>query len=151
MGNSYLKIQSMNSLKEYIKETGWAKLIEVMNIVNGVLIVPIGILVIIFGINFGRNGEIANILGGVVSIVGGILVILMGIWSIIAGIKLWRGAKNLENYTNTEKEEDLKEALKNLLSYFTWYGRVDVLGLVILAIALILLLRIGIHSMSGLK
>ena len=132
----------MNSLKEYIKGTGWVKFIEVMNIVNGVLIVPIGILAIIFGINLGRNGEIANILGGVVSIVGGILVILTGMLTIIAGIKLWRGAKNLENYKNTEKEEDLKEALKNLSGYFTWYGRMDVVGWAILAIVLILVLMI---------
>jgi len=145
----------MNSLKEYIKGTGWAKFIEVMNIVNGVLIVPIGILAIIFGINLGRNGEIANILGGVVSIVGGILVILTGMLTIIAGIKLWRGAKNLENYTNTKKEEDLEEALKNLLSYFKWMGWISIVGFAILVIVIgaILVLMIGwigMSSMSGL-
>jgi hypothetical protein len=144
----------MNSLKEYIKGTGWVKFIAVMNIGSGALSIPIGILVIILGIYLWGNREIdreiANILGAFLSIVG-VIVIPIGISTIIAGIKLWRGAKNLENYKNTEKEEDLKEALKNLLSYFTWYSRVDVLGLAILAIVLILLLRIGIHSMSGLK
>ena len=144
----------MNSLKEYIKGTGWVKFIAVMSIGSGVLSIPIGILVIILGIYLWGNREIdreiANILGAFLSIVG-VIVIPIGISTIIAGIKLWRGAKNLENYKNTEKEEDLKEALKNLLSYFTWYSRVDVLGLAILAIVLILLLRIGIHSMSGLK
>ena len=140
----------MNSLKEYIKGTGWVKFIAVMSIGSGALSIPIGILVIILGIYLWGNREIANILGAFLSIVG-VIVIPIGISTIIAGIKLWRGAKNLENYKNTEKEEDLKEALKNLLSYFTWYGRVDVLGLAILAIVLILLLRIGIHSMSGLK
>jgi hypothetical protein len=144
----------MNSLKEYIKGTGWVKFIAVMSIGSGALSIPIGILVIILGIYLWGNREIdreiANILGAFLSIVG-VIVIPIGISTIIAGIKLWRGAKNLENYKNTEKEEDLKEALKNLLSYFTWYSRVDVLGLAILAIVLILLLRIGIHSMSGLK
>ncbi|MCC6012699.1 DUF5362 domain-containing protein, partial [Candidatus Caldipriscus sp.] len=134
----------------YIKGTGWVKFIAVMSIGSGALSIPIGILVIILGIYLWGNREIANILGAFLSIVG-VIVIPIGISTIIAGIKLWRGAKNLENYKNTEKEEDLKEALKNLLSYFTWYGRVDVLGLAILAIVLILLLRIGIHSMSGLK
>ncbi len=130
----------MNSLKEYIKGTGWVKFMAVMNIVGGVLSVPIGILVIILGINLWGTGEIANKLGAVVSIVVGIFVIPTAILLIIAGIKLWRGAKNLENYKNTEKEEDLKEALKNLLSYFTWMGWMDVVGLAILVFALIVTL-----------
>jgi hypothetical protein len=110
----------MNSLKGYIKGTGWAKLIAVMNIVGGALSIPIGIL------------------------------------AIIAGIKLWNTANNLENYKNTEKEEDLKEALKNLSDYFTWYGWMSALSLVILALVLIAILvlmivGIGISSMSGLE
>jgi CHASE3 domain sensor protein len=40
----------MNGLKGYIKGTGWAKLIAVMNIVGGALSIPIGILLIIAGI-----------------------------------------------------------------------------------------------------
>ena len=148
----------MNRLEEYIKGTGWAKFIAVMNIVGGVLSVPIGIFLIILGIYLWGNREIANILGAVSSIVGGI-VIPTAILSIIVGIKLWRNSKNLENYKNSEKEEDLKEALKNLSGYFTWYGRMDVLGLAILAIVLgaILVPMIGwivmpmrIQGMSGL-
>ncbi len=143
----------MNRLTEYIKGTGWAKFIAVMSILSGVLSIPIGILVIILGIYLWGNREIdreiANILGAVSSIVG-VIVIPTAILSIISSIKLWRSAKDLENYKNTEKEEDLKEALKNLSGYFTWYGRVDVLVLAILAMVLILVLmivRIGIPSM----
>jgi hypothetical protein len=111
----------MNSLKEYIKGTGWAKLIAVMDIVGGVLSIPIGIL------------------------------------AIIAGIKLWSTANNLESYTNTEKEEDLKEAIKNLSDYFTWIGWANVASLAILAIVLIAISLlgvmgwIGILSISGLE
>jgi uncharacterized membrane protein YidH (DUF202 family) len=111
----------MNSLRGYIKGTGWAKLIAVMNIVSGALSIPIGIL------------------------------------AIIAGIKLWGTANNLENYKNTEKEEDLKEALKNLSDYFTWMGWMNVVGLAILVLVLIAILvffmivGIGISSMSGLE
>ncbi|MFZ8825575.1 MAG: DUF5362 family protein [Candidatus Caldipriscus sp.] len=109
----------MNSLKEYIKGTGWAKLIAVMNILSGALSIPIGIL------------------------------------AIIAGIKLWNTANNLENYKNTGKEEDLKEALKNLSDYLTWYGWMIALSLAILALVLIAILVlmigwIGMSSMSGL-
>jgi len=130
----------MNGLKGYIKGTGWEKFTAVMSIVGGVLSVPSGILVIILGINLWGTEEIANKLGAVVSIVAGISVIPIGIWSIIAGIKLWRGAKNLENYKSTEKEEDLKEALKNLSDFFTWIGWMNVLGLAILVFALIVIL-----------
>jgi len=110
----------MNGLKGYIKGTGWAKLIAVMNIVGGALSIPIGILLI------------------------------------IAGIKLWNTANNLENYKNTEKEEDLKEAIKNLSDYFTWMGWMSALSLAILALVLIAILvlmivGIGISSMSGLE
>jgi len=73
-------------------------------------------------------------------IVIGTFVIPIGIFLIIAGIKLWRGAKNLENYKSTEKEEDMKEAIKNLSDYFTWRGRIEVVGLVILVFALIVAL-----------
>jgi uncharacterized membrane protein YidH (DUF202 family) len=130
----------MNSLKEYIKGTGWEKFIAVMNMVSGFLSVPIGILVIILGINLWGIEESATKLGAVLSIVVGIFVIPIGIGSIIAGIKLWRGAKNLENYKSTEKEEDLKEAIKNLSDFFTWTGWINVVGLVILVFALIVTL-----------
>jgi hypothetical protein len=130
----------MNRLKEYVKGTGWEKFTAVMNIVGGVLSVLIGIPVIILGIYLWGIEKITSKLGAVLSIVAGIFVIPIGIWSIIAGIKLWRGAKNLENYKSTEKEEDLKEALKNLSDYFTWMGWIDVVGLVILVFALIVIL-----------
>jgi hypothetical protein len=116
----------MNSLKEYIKETGWAKLTAVMSIVGGILSMF------------------------------GILSIPVGILAIIAGIKLWNTANNLENYKNTEKEEDLNEALKNLSDYFKWYGWMIALSLAILALVLIaflvlMIVGIGISSMSGLE
>ena len=120
---SNLKINSMNRLKEYIKETGWAKLAAVMNIVGGILSMF------------------------------GILSIPIGILAIIAGIKLWNTANNLENYKNTEKKEDLKEALNNLSDYFTWMGWMIALSLAILALVLgtilVMIVRIGIPSMSG--
>jgi uncharacterized membrane protein YidH (DUF202 family) len=149
----------MNILREYIKGTGWVKFIAVMNILGGVLSIPIGIFLIILGINRWETEEVANKVGAVVSTVVGIFVIPTAILTIIAGIKLWRSAKNLENYKNTEKEEDLKEAIKNLSDYFTWRGWMNVVGLAILAIVLgaILVPMIGwivmpmrIQGMSGL-
>jgi CHASE3 domain sensor protein len=97
--------------------------------------------VIILGINLWGAGEIAK---AVVCIVSGIFVIPIGILSIIVGIKLWRGAKNLENYTNTEKEEDLKEALKNLSAYYTLIGWITAIGLAVLALVLIAILVLGL-------
>ncbi len=145
----------MNSLREYIKGTGWEKLIAVMNIVGGVLSVPIGIFLIILGIYLWGTGEIINKIGAVVSIVVGIFVILTGIWSIIAGIKLWNTANNLENYKITEKEEDLKEAIKNLSDYFTWIGWMSALSLVIvvfvLIVTLVLVLWYGSEILSLLR
>ena len=149
----------MNSLRGYIKGTGWKKFIAVMNIVGGVLSVPIGIFLIILGINRWETEEIANKVVAVVTTAVGIFVITTAILTIIAGIKLWRGAKNLENYKNIEREEDLKEALKNLSDYFTWMGWMNVVGLAILVIVFgaILVPMIGwivmpmrIHGMSGL-
>jgi len=149
----------MNSLIGYIKGTGWKKFIAVMNILGGVLSVPIGIFLIILGINRWETEEISNKVVAVVTTAVGIFVIPTAILTIIAGIKLWRGAKNLENYKNIEREEDLKEALKNLSDYFTWMGWMNVVGLAILVIVLgaILVPMIGwivmpmrIHGMSGL-
>ena len=149
----------MNSLRGYIKGTGWKKFIAVMNIVGGVLSVPIGIFLIILGINRWETEEIANKVVAVVTTAVGIFVITTAILTIIAGIKLWRGAKNLENYKNIEREEDLKEALKNLSDYFTWMGWMNVVGLAILVIVFgaILVPMIGwivmpmrIHGISGL-
>jgi len=149
----------MNILREYIKGTGWVKFIAVMNILGGVLSVPIGIFLIILGINRWETEEIANKVVAVVTTAVGIFVITTAILTIIAGIKLWRGAKNLENYKNIEREEDLKEALKNLSDYFTWMGWMNVVGLAILVIVFgaILVPMIGwivmpmrIHGMSGL-
>jgi CHASE3 domain sensor protein len=79
-----------------------------------------------------------------VCIVSGIFVIPIGILSIIVGIKLWRNAKNLENYKNTEKEEDLKEALKNLSAYYTLIGWITAIGLATLALVLIAILVLGL-------
>jgi|GEM_PF-766672 len=131
----------MNRLKEYIKGTGWAKFEAVVSMVSGALSIPIGILVIILGINLWGAGEIAR---AVVCIVSGIFVIPIGILSIIVGIKLWRNAKNLENYKNTEKEEDLKEALKNLSAYYTLIGWITAIGLATLALVLIAILVLGL-------
>jgi hypothetical protein len=111
---------------------------------------------IIFGIYLWGNMEIVNILAVFVIMVSGIFAIPAGILSIIVGIKLWRGAKNLENYTNTENEEDLKESLKNLSDYFKWYGWLIALSLaisalVLIAILVLMIVGIGIFSMSGLE
>jgi uncharacterized membrane protein YidH (DUF202 family) len=93
----------------------------------------------IFGINRWGTEEIASKLGAVLVIVIGTFAIPIGILLIIAGIKLWRGAKNLENYKSTEKEEDMKEAIKNLSDYFTWIGWMNVVGLVISVFAIVIL------------
>jgi uncharacterized membrane protein YidH (DUF202 family) len=136
----------MNSLKGYIKETGWAKFIAVVDIVGGILDIPIGISLIILGTKLGGTnlGAVAII----ASIVIATLIILIGILLIIAGIKLWSTANNLENYTNTEKEEDLKEAIKNLSDYFIFAGWAIVIGLAMVPISIIATLFLG-SSMPG--
>ncbi len=126
----------MNSLKEYIKGTGWAKFIAVMYILNGALSIPIGIFLIILGLG--------------IYLVSGALIIPLGILTLMAGIKLWRTASNLQIYKSTEKEEDLKEAIKNLSDYFTWYGWAIVIGLAMVPLVIIASLFLGLSSMPGL-
>ena len=116
----------MNRLTEYIKGTGWAKLIAFMNILSGAFVLLIGIL-----------GTIAGISQGLIGIVFGALSIPLGILTFMAGIKLWRTASNLRIYKSTEKEEDLKEAIKNLSDYFIFAGLAIAIGLAMVPISII--------------
>ncbi len=129
----------MNSLKEYIKGTGWAKFIAVMNILSGAFVILIGIVGIIAGISQGFTG-----------IVSGVLSIPLGILTLMAGIRLWGTASNLQIYKSTEKEEDMKEAIKNLSDYFTFYGWAIVIGLAMVPLVIIASLFLGLSSMPGL-
>ncbi|MFZ8833691.1 MAG: DUF5362 family protein [Candidatus Caldipriscus sp.] len=122
----------MNRLTEYIKGTGWAKLIAFMNILSGAFVLLIGIL-----------GTIAGISQGLIGIVFGALSIPLGILTFMAGIKLWRTASNLRIYKSTEKEEDLKEAIKNLSDYFIFAGWAIVIGLAMVPLSIIASLFLG--------
>jgi divalent metal cation (Fe/Co/Zn/Cd) transporter len=122
----------MNRLTEYIKGTGWAKLIAVMNILSGAFVILIGIV-----------GTIAGISQGLIGILFGALSIPLGILILMSGIKLWRTASNLQIYKNTEKEEDLKEAIKNLSDYFIFAGLAIAIGLAMVPISIIATLFLG--------
>ncbi len=124
----------MNSLKEYIKGTGWAKFIAVVNIVSGAFVILSGIVGTIAGISQGSTG-----------IVFSALSIPIGILTLMAGIKLWRTASNLQIYKSTEKEEDLKEAIKNLSDYFTFAGWAIVIGLAMVPLVIIASLFLGLR------
>jgi divalent metal cation (Fe/Co/Zn/Cd) transporter len=123
----------MNRLTEYVKGTGWAKLIAVMNILSGAFVILTGIV-----------GIIAGISQGFIGIVVGALSILLGILTLMAGIKLWGTASNLQIYKSTEKEEDMKEAIKNLSDYFTWYGWAIAIALAMVPIVIIASLFLGL-------
>jgi hypothetical protein len=127
----------MNRITEYIKGTGWAKLIAFMNILSGAFEILIGIV-----------GTIAGISQGFIGIVFGALIIPLGILTLMAGIRLWRTASNLQIYKSTEKEEDLKEAIKNLSDYFIFAGWAIVIGLAMVPISIIATLFLG-SSMPG--
>jgi sensor histidine kinase YesM len=122
----------MNSLKEYIKGTGWEKFIAFMNILGGAFVILIGIV-----------GTIAGISQGLIGILFGALSIPLGILTLMAGIKLWRTASNLQIYKSTEKEEDLKEAIKNLSDYFIFAGLVIAIGLAMVPLSIIASLFLG--------
>jgi divalent metal cation (Fe/Co/Zn/Cd) transporter len=122
----------MNRLTEYIKGTGWAKLIAFMNILGGAFVILIGIV-----------GTIAGISQGLIGILFGALSIPLGILTLMAGIKLWRTASNLQIYKSTEKEEDLKEAIKNLSDYFIFAGLVIAIGLAMVPLSIIASLFLG--------
>jgi divalent metal cation (Fe/Co/Zn/Cd) transporter len=122
----------MNRLTEYIKGTGWAKLIAVMNILSGAFVLLIGIV-----------GTIAGISQGFIGIVFGALSIPLGILILMSGIKLWRTASNLQIYKSTEKEEDLKEAIKNLSDYFIFAGLAIAIGLAMVPLSIIASLFLG--------
>jgi divalent metal cation (Fe/Co/Zn/Cd) transporter len=127
----------MNRITEYIKGTGWAKLIAVMNILSGAFVILIGIV-----------GTIAGISQGLIGILFGALSIPLGILILMAGIKLWRTASNLQIYKSTEKEEDLKEAIKNLSDYFIFAGLAIAISLAMVPISIIATLFLG-SSMPG--
>jgi len=122
----------MNRLTEYIKGTGWAKLIAVMNILSGAFEILIGIV-----------GTIVGISQGFIGIVFGALIIPLGILTLMAGIRLWRTASNLQIYKSSEKEEDLKEAIKNLSDYFIFAGWAIVIGLAMVPLSIIASLFLG--------
>jgi sensor histidine kinase YesM len=122
----------MNGLKEYIKGTGWAKFIAVMNILSGAFVILIGIV-----------GIIAGISQGFIGIVSGALSIPLGILTLMAGIKLWRTASNLQIYKSTEKEEDMKEAIKNLSDYFIFAGLAIAIALAMVPLSIIASLWFG--------
>jgi hypothetical protein len=132
----------MNRITEYIKGTGWAKLIAVVNILSGAFVLLIGIVGTI-------GGVIAGISQGFIGIVVGALSILLGILILMAGIKLWRTASNLQIYKSTEKEEDLKEAIKNLSDYFIFAGLAIAISLAMVPLSIIASLFLG-SSMPGL-
>jgi hypothetical protein len=98
----------MKSLKENIKGIEWAKFIAIVEIVRGAL----------------------SILG--------IFTVPLGVLEIFAGVNLWDTANYLEKYKNTESEEDLKEAFKNLSEYFKWMGWLSLISLILIALFLIL-------------
>jgi hypothetical protein len=105
---------NMGSLKENIKGIEWAKFIAIVEIVRGALS--------IFSI----------------------FTIPLGVLEIFAGVNLWNTANYLEKYKNTESEEDLKEAFKNLSEYFKWMGWLNLVILISIALFLILaILLIG--------
>jgi hypothetical protein len=104
----------MKSLKENIKGIEWAKFVAILEIVRGALS--------IFSI----------------------FTIPLGVLEIFAGVNLWNTANYLEKYKNTESEEDLKEAFKNLSEYFKWMGWLNLVILILIALFLILaILLIG--------
>ena len=104
----------MGSLKENIKGIEWAKFVAIVEIVRGAL----------------------SILS--------IFTIPWGVLGIFAGVNLWNTANYLEKYKNTESEEDLKEAFKNLSEYFKWMGWLNLVSLILIALFLILaILLIG--------
>jgi hypothetical protein len=104
----------MGSLKENIKGIEWAKFVAIVEIVRGAL----------------------SILS--------IFTVPLGVLEIFAGVNLWNTANYLEKYKNTESEEDLKEAFKNLSEYFKWMGWLNLIILILIALFLILaILLIG--------
>jgi len=103
-----------------------------MNILSGAFVILIGIV-----------GTIAGISQGLIGILFGALSIPLGILILMAGIKLWRKASNLQIYKSTEKEEDLKEAIKNLSDYFIFAGLSIAISLAMVPLSIIASLFLG--------
>ena len=127
----------MNRLTEYIKGTGWARLVAIVSIVGGALTTVVSIVSLALAIFTGIFAMIADTKEAVISILVGALSISFGILTLRAGIKLWRTANNLEIYKNTRKEEDLRDAIENLSNYFTLIGWITAMGLAVLALVII--------------
>jgi divalent metal cation (Fe/Co/Zn/Cd) transporter len=148
----------MNRLTEYIKGTRWAKFAAVVMIVFGALGTVANIVSLVLSIFTIFTGIFAMIPGiKNISSFGGILFGALGIsasiLTVMANIKLWRTANNLEIYTNSEKEEDLRDAIENLSAYFILIGWIAAISLAMLALGIIsgsLWFRSPIPSMPGL-
>ena len=126
----------MNSLKEYIKGTGWAKFAAIVMIGVGALSTVASIVSLVLSIFTIFTGIFAMI-GGIKNILFGALSISSGILTLMAGIKLWRTANNLEIYNNSEKEEDLRDAIENLSAYFILIGWIAAITLAMFALGII--------------
>ncbi len=89
------------------------------------------------GIEWAKFSAIVEIVKGALSIVS-IFTVPLGVLEIFAGVNLWNTANYLEKYKNSESEEDLKEAFKNLSEYFKWMGWLDLINLILIALFLTL-------------
>ncbi len=95
-------------LRYAVKGTGWAKFISVMMILGGI--------------------------GGIL----GCITIPLGIVQIIAAMKLWKTAEEMNRYKNTLDDKDLYGVLDNLSGFFTWYGWATLIGIILGVIILVL-------------
>lgn len=95
-------------LRYIIKGTGWAKFISIMMILGGI--------------------------GGIL----GCITIPLGILQIIAAIKLWKTAEEMDRYKTSLDEGVLYGIFDNLSGFFIWYGWATLIGIILGLIILIL-------------
>jgi len=89
------------------------------------------------GIEWAKFFAIVEIVKGALSIFS-IFTLPLGVLGIFAGVNLWNTANYLEKYKNTESEEDLREAFKNLSEYFKWMGCLNLVRVILIVLLLIL-------------
>ena len=138
-----------NNQKYYLTETAhWQKFIGILMMVSMVFLVLLGVFFIIIG--FVSDGEFLEegTLGILTGVSLGVIYLLCAVLYYFFAIYLLRAAKALKAWGSSDDEADLTEGLKNTKSFFKLFGILSIIGLCIIALAIVAGVVIAIFALA---